>query len=71
MRCKARNVDENVPIMDERKINELLARFVQEVRRKDGNEYPPSSLNCVVSAVQRYLRENGRPAVCFYDKMIC
>ena len=54
--------------MDETKVNELMARFVQEIRRKDGKEYPPSSLNCVVSAVQRYLRENGRPAVCFYDE---
>ena len=63
--CKARNIDENILTMDERKVNELMARFVQEVRRKDGKEYPPSSLNCFVSAVQRYLRENGRPAVCF------
>ena len=69
--CKARNIDESILTMDERNINELMARFVQEVRRKDGNEYPPSSLNCVVSAVQRYLRENGCPAVCFYDEMIC
>ena len=65
--CKARNIDQNILTMDERKINEVMARFVQEVRRKDGNEYPPSSLICIVSAVQRYLRENGRPAVCFYD----
>ena len=47
--------------MDEKKLNEVMARFVHEVRRKDGNEYPPSSLICIVSAVQRYLRENGRP----------
>ena len=53
--------------MDEKKLNEVMGRFVHEVRRKDGNEYPPSSLICIVSAVQRYLQENGRPAVCFYD----
>ena len=63
--CKARNIDENIWTMDETKVNELIARFVQEVRQKDGKEYPPSSLNCVVSAVQHYLLENGRPAVCF------
>ena len=65
--CKARNVDENILTMDERKVNEMMARFVQEVRRKDGKEYPLFSLNCVVSAVQRYLRENGCPSVYFYD----
>ena len=65
--CKARNIDQNILTMDEKKLNEVMARFVHEVRRKDGNEYPPSSLICIVSAVQRYLRENGRPAVCFYD----
>ena len=36
-------------------------------RRKDGNEYPPGSLTNIVAAVQRYLRENGRPDVSFLD----
>ena len=30
---KARNIDENILTMDETKVNELMARFVQEVRR--------------------------------------
>ena len=63
--CKAGNIDENILTMDETNVNELMARFVQEVRRKDGKEYPPSSLNCVVSAVQRYLRENWTPCSLF------
>ena len=66
--CKAREIVEEITSMDEKKINELMARFVQEVRRKDGKEYPPSSLTSIVSAVQRYLRENGCPAVSFFDE---
>ena len=32
--CKARNIDESILTMDETKVNELMARFMQEVRRK-------------------------------------
>ncbi len=45
----------SMPVTD---INNHMARFVQEVRRKDGKEYPASSLNNIVAAVQRHLREN-------------
>ena len=53
--------------MGETRIKELMAQFVQEARRKNGNEYPPGSLTNIVAAVQRYLRENGRPEVSFLD----
>ncbi len=54
-----------MPVTD---INNHMARFVQEVRRKDGKEYPASSLNNIVAAVQRHLRENKRPEINFYDQ---
>ena len=66
--CKARNIDEKILTMDETKVNELMARFVQEVRRIYGKEYPPSSLNCVVSAYPTLLA--GRmDALLFVFKM--
>lgn len=65
--CNARDIKETIVEMGENRINELMAHFVQEVRRKDGNEYPPGSLTNIVAAVQRYLRENGRPEVSFLD----
>lgn len=65
--CNARDIKETIVEMGENRINELMAHFVQEVRRKDGNEYPPGSLTSIVAAVQRYLRENGRPEVSFLD----
>ena len=66
--CKCRGVYESIESMPDSDINKLMARFVQEVKRKDGKDYPPSSLNNIVAAIQRHLRENGRPEVNFYDK---
>ena len=54
--------------MPSKEINSYLARFVQEAKRKDGKNYPASSVNNIVAAIQRYLRENGRPEINFYDK---
>ena len=66
--CKCRGVYESIESMPDNDINKLMARFVQEVKRKDGKDYPPSSLNNMVAAIQRHPRENGRPEVNFYDK---
>jgi hypothetical protein len=66
--CEARNIHDKIVDMEASMMNELLARFVQEARRKDGKEYPASSLHNIVSAVQRHLRENGRPEISFFDE---
>ena len=57
--CQERNIEEPIITMEEKNINKLMSRFVQEVKRKDGNPYPPSTLVSLVSGIQRYLRENG------------
>ena len=49
-------------------INILMSRFIQEVKRKHGNPYLRSSLVSLVSGIQRYLRENGRAAVSFFNE---
>ena len=67
--CKAKNTQENIGDMEKSMMNDALARFVQEARRKDGKEYPASSLHNIVAAIQRYLRENGRPEVSFFDEI--
>ena len=64
----AGGVSETIESMAETDINSHMARFVQEVRRKDGKDYPASLLNNLVAAIERYLRENGRPEVNFYDQ---
>jgi hypothetical protein len=37
--------------------NRWLCRFVLEVRRKDGNEYPPNTLHQLCCGILRYVRE--------------
>ena len=45
-----------------------LAKFIQEARRKDGQEYPAATLHNIMSAIQRHLREIGRPEISFFDE---
>lgn len=37
-----------------------LSRFVLEIRKVNGDHYPPNSLYQIVCGLQRYIRENGR-----------
>ena len=39
-------------------LNKLLAEFIRSVRRKDGEDYEPSSLRCLVSSIERHLKKN-------------
>ena len=64
--CQERNIEEPIITVEEKNINKLISRFVQEVKRKDGNPYPPSTLVSLASGIQRYLRENGRAAISFF-----
>ncbi|CAH1242382.1 Hypp6640 [Branchiostoma lanceolatum] len=46
-----------------------LARFVFEIRRKDGKPYPPTTLYNIVAAIMRHLREDlSRHDMNFLDK---
>ncbi|XP_066290479.1 zinc finger MYM-type protein 2-like [Branchiostoma lanceolatum] len=46
-----------------------LARFVFEIRRKDGKPYPPRTLYNIVAAIMRHLREDlSRHDMNFLDK---
>ncbi len=40
-----------------------LTRFVLEVRKKDGSEFPPNSLHHLCSGIVRYLHGNGHPSI--------
>ena len=41
-------------------LNYWLSKFIMEIRRQDGTDYPPNSLTNIISGIQRQLRENGR-----------
>ena len=46
----------------------FLSEFISEVRRFDGEMYPPDSLMVLCAGVQRFLREDGnRPDLSFLD----
>ena len=44
---------------DVTKLNYWLSRFVAEVRRADGNAYPPRTISQLVAALQRRMLENN------------
>ena len=47
-------------------LNNWLSRFALEVRRKDGEPYPPSTLYSIVCGLQRHIREVN-PTISFFN----
>ena len=45
-----------------------LCRFMMETRREDGKPYPPTSLRCLLSALNRILQDNKAPFSVFDKK---
>ena len=53
-----------IPPLADLKIDELqhwLTRYVLEVRKKDGSEFPPNTLHHLVCGITRYLWHHGQP----------
>ena len=44
-------------IMNQWDMNRWLSRFVVEIRRRDGKEYPPNTLHQICCGILRYVRE--------------
>lgn len=40
-------------------LDPLLSKFILVVKRKDGNEYEPHTLRCMVGSIDRYLKEHS------------
>ena len=61
---------------DEREVQDIepaelskhLAEFICSVRRKDGEDYEPSSLRCLVSSIARHLKKNHYTKSIINDK---
>ena len=66
--CTVRDISQPIEQMDITTMNTTLAKFVQETRRRDSKEYPATSLHNIVAAIQRHLRENGRPEISFFNE---
>ena len=48
-------------LCEQEELDFWLCRFIVEIRREDGTEYPPNTLLSITSGIQRHMRENGRP----------
>ena len=69
--CEERRIETPVIDMREDELNCHIARFAHEVVKKDGDTlYPTNSLYQIVVSIQRFLRENGRLEVSFFDQSV-
>ena len=59
MRMKGKHEEfENI---EPRGLDEILCAFILAVKKKDGEEYEPTTLRSFVSSFDRYLRTKGYP----------
>ena len=54
--------------MEPEELNKYLAEFIHSVRCKDGEDYEPSSLRCLVSSIERHLKKNNYTKCIINDK---
>ena len=53
--------------LNHKELQHWLTRFVLEVRKKDGSQFPPNSLHHICCGLMRYLRLNGQPSIDFFS----
>ena len=54
--------------MTHTELTHWLSRFVVEVRKVDGTEYPPNTLHHIVAGLQRHPRFKGNMVDLFKDQ---
>ena len=63
---RIRSITKKIEEMDTSEMTNYLAKFIQKARRNDSQEYPAATLHNIVSAIQRHLKEIGRPEISFF-----
>ncbi|KAM5138919.1 uncharacterized protein ACMZJ9_016380 [Mantella aurantiaca] len=53
------NENRKVEEIPHTELDRLLSKFLLVVKRKDGNEYEPHTLRCMVGSIDRYLKEHS------------
>ncbi|XP_073540662.1 uncharacterized protein [Phyllobates terribilis] len=53
------NENRRIEEMPHTELDTLLSKFILVVKRKDGNEYEPHTLRCMVGSIDRYLKEHS------------
>ena len=65
-----KKVPERIKAMDNKQLQYWLSRFVLEVRKGDGSEYPPNTLHHICCGLLRHIRQSRRPEVDFFNTML-
>lgn len=53
-------INPDLLLMTDKEMTEVVCRFILEVRKKDGTDYPTETLYDLVLSLQLYLKQNGR-----------
>ncbi|XP_069837205.1 uncharacterized protein [Dendropsophus ebraccatus] len=53
------NENRRIEVIPHTELDTLLSKFILVVKRKDGNEYEPHTLRCMVGSIDRYLKEHS------------
>ena len=61
--CNEKNDERELHTMGPAESNKYLVEFNRSVRRKDREDYEPSSLRCRVSSIERHLKKITTPLV--------
>ena len=64
-------IQEDIDEMSDEMLDFTLARFVAEVRKEDGQEYPGKTLYEILSSIQMYLRVQCKRNITLIDKKGC
>ena len=64
----AYNISQDITTLCPEKLMRYISRFILEVRKKDGTEYPPNTLYHIICGLMRHLRQNGMPDVDFFKE---
>ena len=68
--CRTNDIKPDISSMSAEQINFNMSRFVLEVRRQDGEPYPPRSLYIIMCGILRHLRESGVSFNFFDEKYV-
>ena len=63
-------IQEDIDEMSDEMLDFTLARFVAEVKKEDGQEYPGKTLYEILSSIQMYLHVQGKRNITLIDKVV-
>ena len=60
------HIIEDITSLDNSTLQYWMSRFVLEIRKKDGTEYPPNTLHHICCGILRHLQESGGVEIDFF-----